>query len=273
MTYQQTMDVTFERDKNLKALGITMVVMALLLLLFVFYKWNKTIPPEPVKDDFVQIELPMIEEDIPPPPSEGAGMVGEPGGAPASGKTDNIDQPASAPQSSAPVDAPQTQNNDAGTPSATNPRLNKPVVNAPAAPTPKPKGVMAPISTGNDPGNGKELNSYNKNNGEGPGRGTGPSKGNGPGAGGVELSGTIRGRGHTIPDLTDDFNENAKVAVNITVNADGKVISAVVKPLGTTTTNQKIKNIAVKKALMFKFVKSDNETESGTIVFTFKVSA
>ena len=44
----------------------------------------------------------------------------------------------------------------------------------------------------------------------------------------------------SCPSFEDDFNENAKVAVDITVDAGGNVTSASVNPRGTTTTNANV---------------------------------
>lgn len=276
MVYQQTMELAFERDKNLKALGLTLGIMAALLLLFIFYKWTKIPPPPPPQEQYVQIDLGI--PDPPPPPApqgdSGPGTPGESGGAPASGRTDNTtNQTPESPQSSAPTDFGPRDPQQSTAAAQTNTRAEN--VNAPSTPTQNPKNVMGAPTQGNNYGNGKENDSYN--NVDGRGQGTGPSTGNGPGSdgkgGGVQLKGTISGRGVRMPDLSDDFNENAKVAVDITVNADGTVVSAVVKPLGTTTTNNNLRNIAIKKAKQFKFAKSANEVETGTIIFTFKVSA
>ena len=54
------------------------------------------------------------------------------------------------------------------------------------------------------------------------------------------------------PSFEDDFNENAKVAVDITVDASGRVTSATVNLSGTTTTNANIRSIATRKARQLK---------------------
>jgi hypothetical protein len=69
----------------------------------------------------------------------------------------------------------------------------------------------------------------------------------------------------------DDFNENAKVAVDIIVNSSGQVIGATVNPKGTTTTNANIRNIAIKKAKMLRLNAGNDPEQKGTIVFSFKI--
>ena len=71
-----------------------------------------------------------------------------------------------------------------------------------------------------------------------------------------------------FPNMEGDFNENAKVYVDIKVNAAGTVTSAVVAR-GTTTPNTQLRSIAIEKAKQLKFPPSGNEIESGTILFNF----
>ena len=68
--------------------------------------------------------------------------------------------------------------------------------------------------------------------------------------------------------MQGDFNENAKVYVDIKVNASGTVTSAVVAK-GTTTSNSTLRNIAIQKAKELKFPPAQNDIESGTILFNF----
>jgi len=69
----------------------------------------------------------------------------------------------------------------------------------------------------------------------------------------------------------DDFNENAKVAVDITVNQSGAVIAASINPKGTTTTNTSIRNIAIQKAKTLKLNAADASEQTGTLIFDFKL--
>ncbi|HEU4606702.1 MAG TPA: hypothetical protein VFS31_01245, partial [Chitinophagaceae bacterium] len=74
----------------------------------------------------------------------------------------------------------------------------------------------------------------------------------------------------SLPSFQDDFNENAKVAIDIRVDANGKVISAIYQPLGSTTASNTYKNIAIRKAMQIKF-NSGGEESVGTLVFNFKI--
>jgi hypothetical protein len=169
--------------------------------------------------------------------------------------------------------------------------VKKEAVTTPPIPTPpKPKAVFgggaSTTTSGNnaDSYNGKtdqgiaggkgdhgKLNgnpnsdSYTGNGGNGTG---GPA---GPG-GDVKIRSGLDGRRIAkLPSFEDDFNENAKVAVDIIVNSSGQVIGATVNPKGTTTTNANIRNIAIKKAKMLRLNAGNDPEQKGTIVFSFKI--
>lgn len=92
------------------------------------------------------------------------------------------------------------------------------------------------------------------------------------GNGGVDIRSGLNGRRITrLPSFEDDFNENAKVAVDITVDRAGNVTQAMVNVRGTTTTNQNIRNIAIRKARSLKLNAGDAEEQTGTLVFSFKL--
>ena len=74
----------------------------------------------------------------------------------------------------------------------------------------------------------------------------------------------------STPSFTDEFNENAKVAVDIHVDAAGNVISAEYQAHGSTTSDATLKEIALKKAHQVKF-NSGTDESVGTIVFNFRL--
>lgn len=96
------------------------------------------------------------------------------------------------------------------------------------------------------------------------------SYGNSP----VERSGVSVVRGLSgrrpvhFPNMEGDFNENAKVYVDIQVNAAGTVTSAVISR-GTTTSNPSLRNTAIEKAKELKFPPAQNDVENGTLLFDF----
>ena len=73
-----------------------------------------------------------------------------------------------------------------------------------------------------------------------------------------------------FPNMTDDFNENAKVYVDIKVDAGGRVTNASIAR-GTTTSNGSLRDIAIEKAKELKFPPSQNGVESGTILLIFRL--
>lgn len=151
-----------------------------------------------------------------------------------------------------------------------------PVVNPNPTP-PKPKNVYkggtGPGGTNAETDNGYRNQGYKPGNGDaGSPDGKPDSYGDSPGGrSGVSVVHGLSGRRPThFPNMTDDFNEYAKVYVDIMVNADGKVTTATIS-IGTTTANSKLRNIALTKARDLKFPSSKTSLESGTILFNFKL--
>ncbi len=72
------------------------------------------------------------------------------------------------------------------------------------------------------------------------------------------------------PSFQDEFNENAKVAVDLSVDGSGAVTSATYQPRGSTTSDAGMKDIAIRKAKQLKFAAGDEQR--GTIIFNFKVT-
>jgi len=144
---------------------------------------------------------------------------------------------------------------------------------------PKPKNLYKG-GTGTGGNNADEDNGY-RNQGYKPG-GTGDmgspdgkpdSYGNTPGGrsgGGITISRGLTGRKMiSFPNLKGDFNENAKVYVDIVVNPAGRVIAANIGR-GTTTSNANLRNIAINKARELKFnPTTSGNNENGTMLFNF----
>lgn len=132
------------------------------------------------------------------------------------------------------------------------------------------------------------LNKSNSSTSEGTGTGTGdmgapdgdPNASNhigdhsyGPGTQGTGWS--IKGlkgrtpRSKSIPK--ENSQETGKVAIQITVDKNGKVIKAVYVEKGSTTSNTTLKAAAIKAAQSWVFnEKSADENETGTIIFNFR---
>lgn len=171
------MDQHFEREKNLKASGITVVVCACLFLLFFFVRWKTPEPPKPIPQlEGIEVNLGTTED--------GSGtqqplIQGNPG------PTQNPDNTPQQSSGAPPTASEQnTDERDPDGPAASAPNKTSPKVTAtnpapvkkpePTPPAPKPKTVMpSKIGGGNDDGKGNTKESYNKPGNEGDGKGPG----------------------------------------------------------------------------------------------------
>ncbi len=68
----------------------------------------------------------------------------------------------------------------------------------------------------------------------------------------------------------DEFNENAKVAMDVVADANGKVTSASYQAKGSTTSSRQYIEIARRSAFQLKLGTSDGG-QQGTVIFNFKV--
>lgn len=297
MTNTLSMQLAFEKEKNLKAALYTAVVCGALFLLFFLLQW--TLPQIPAPDFGEGIEVNLgnsetgsgdIAPQIPGQPSatQETQSPSTAAARPAEAPKVNADayDDGDAPAISKPVKAP------AKTPVETIKKISKPNTNTVATPTPvapKPKAVFKGGTSTNSSGN--MADSYNgvRNQGIAGGKGDqgnpngnpnsdsykgNAASGNGGsgGTGGVSIRSGLEGRRIArLPSFEDDFNENAKVAVDITVDRAGNVTMAVVNQRGTTTTNANIKNIALRKARSLKLSAGSTDEQTGTLVFNFKL--
>ncbi len=160
------------------------------------------------------------------------------------------------------------------------PRKTKETAPNPTPAPPKPKAVFNGVK-GNGNG-GNDADQYKPGGNQGIAGGKGDQgqpggdpnstnyKGGGNGSGVAILRG-LQGRSwRSLPSFTDEFNENAKVAVDIHVDASGNVVSADYQPRGSTTADASMKAIAIRKARQIKFNTGSDESV-GTLVFNFKL--
>jgi hypothetical protein len=159
-------------------------------------------------------------------------------------------------------------------------KMTSPVVEPTPAP-PKPKavfhGVNGTSSGGNDADDYKPGSNQGIAGGKGdqgrPGGNPNASSytGGGSGNSGVVISHGLAGRKWiSLPAFTDDFDYNAKIAVDIHVDASGQVVDASYQPRGSTTSDASMKAIALRKAKQIKF-NATGEESMGTLVFNFRV--
>ncbi|HEY4336201.1 MAG TPA: hypothetical protein VGM89_09895, partial [Puia sp.] len=151
----------------------------------------------------------------------------------------------------------------------------------PAPPKPKPKALMHGVNGNGTGGNDADDFKPGGNQGVAGGRGDQGAPGGNPnsnnytgggrGNSGVSISRGLSGRGiRSTPSFTDDFNENAKVAVDVHVDAAGNVVDATYQPRGSTTSASNYKEIACRKARLVKFSPGAGES-FGTLTFNFQV--
>ncbi len=285
----------FESAKNLKAGTYTLVICVCLALLFFFVKWTTPGFPPPMVEEGIEVNL--GNSDF----GSGTDQPFEPG-APSPQEQQSYTPPRQVVAEDNNVkevetddreeDAPVVKNPPVVKPDATkitekDPEKIKPVKTAEPVATPapvkqKPKGVMGESQSSGTGGN--EADSYKKGGSEGIAGGKGDQgkpggdpnsknyEGNGGrGNSGVSISKGLQGRRFTsLPSFEDEFNENARVAVDIKVDESGQVISAAYQPRGSTTTATSLKEIALRKARQIK-LSAGTEESSGTIVFNFRL--
>lgn len=281
----------FEAEKNRKALMYTTVIVGIFLIIAIFYTWPLLIPPVPPLQDLIDVNLgneqegmgniqPLVKGERAPDNQsmeshQKATKVTE---APTRNvKADeNNDDKEAAPVTK--VEKPKDDAKEINKPSTNKTTKNinpSPTINPNPAP-PKPKLPLYKGGTGNGGNGSTEDNGY-RNQGYKPGNGDAGSPdgkadsyGTSPGGrtGGSVVSGLSGRRNVHFPNMTNDFNENATVYVDIKVDASGKVISAVIAK-GTTTSNSDLRSIAIETTKGLKFPPSQKEVESGTIRLNF----
>ncbi|MDP3394079.1 hypothetical protein [Sediminibacterium sp.] len=269
-----------EKQDQLKATIITLVITVILFSIFFYVRYQQPFLQEPAGGEGIEVNLGDAETGYGTTPPTSIGETAQ-----EQNNTNNS-------PSEETVSIPENNPTEEDVP------LNKPAVNTTSKPTnansivppnPKPKAVF----TGNNSkGSGGNLaDSYNGVTNQGIAGGKGDqgkptgninsdsyqgnaSSGNGGlgGTGGVAIKSGLGGRKITkLPSFEDDFNENAKVAVDITVNKSGAVLEAVINLKATTTTNQRIRNIAIQKAKTLQLSEGNANEQTGTLVFNFKL--
>jgi hypothetical protein len=297
MSNTTSMSPSFEKEKNLKAGMYTGIVCGALLIIFFFASWTIPQIQPPAVEEGIEVNLGNSDEGL----GDVAPMVPGP-------PAESSEESYTPPQTSQPVqnDEPDinTDDNDAEAPAINKPakpvvktptHVNKEVVSKPRPNTtpvtnptptpaaPKPKAVYTGGTSSGTGGNNADTYNNSRNQGIAGGKGDQGSPNGNPnsdsykgnasrGSGGVRITRGLGGRGIVrYPSFEDDFNENAKVAVDIRVDKSGRVISATVNPRGTTTTNAGIRSIATRKALQLKLNAGTEDEQTGTIVFDFKL--
>ena len=281
-----SMSAEFERQKNIKATAITLGIAGSLLLLFILVKWPlPTVEPPPTQE-FLEVNLgsgdlgsgndqPLLPGE-PAPAQQIAYVPPQPVQAVAEDvkdvETDDRENDAPAIRKPTIVKPNATRINDENKPTRPTTNTNpQPVVQE----APKPRAVLGRTTGGNGNG-GNGADTYRPGTGEGIAGGQGDQGRPGGDPNGRSYTGSPKNFGmkvFNIPNQSfeDDFNQNAKIAVEVVVNDAGKVTSASITARGSTgTATQSMKNTALRLARELKFASSDGG-QKGVVVFDFKV--
>ncbi len=289
-----------DTQKNVRAGTITGIVCGLLLLMFFIISWTIPVPEQPVAEEGIEVNLGNSDEGL----GVEAPMI--PG--PPAAQEEEINQPPKT-QIAAVEEAKEVETND-NDKEAPNVAVPKPVVPKKETAIPK-KETTVPVKTTNPKpqvvenpkpvvkkpvavykggdgsgtgGNNADTWNSSRNQGVAGGKGDqGKAGGNpdsdsydgsgGSGKSGVSISRGLQGRKISrLPSFEDEFNENAKVAVDVKVDGNGTVVSATYQPRGSTTSDAGMRDIAIRKAKSIKFNASPNDEESlGTLIFNFRL--
>ena len=280
-------DLKFERNKNVKALSYTIIIMGGLFLLFVLMSWTLPLTPPPPVDEGVEVNLGNSDQ--------GFGTVApQIPGEPAEQQQTNFNPPPSQ-RAQAETNPEVAENNDADVPVIhTSPKPEKkkdikPVNNEtkktstkavtnPTPTPPKPKAVYAGGKSTSNSGNNADSYNNSRNQGIAGGNGDqGKPNGNpnsdsytgngGRGSAGISITRGLQGR-HiaSAAHFQDQYKYGGKVSVDITVDENGNVTSAHVKP-GSPFAD--LNAIAERRAKQLKFNKG-SVPQTGTIQIIFQ---
>ena len=280
-------ELDFERNKNIKALAYTIGVTGALFLFFILMNWSTPLtPPVPV-DTGVEVNLGNSDQGLGNVPPQ---IPGDP----APEQQTNFNPPASQ-QAQAETEPDVAENNEKDAPvihTAPKPEKKKeiaPVNNAnkktaakvvtnPKPAPPKPKAVYAGGKSAGSSGNNADSYNNSRNQGIAGGNGDqGKPNGNpnsdsytgngGRGSAGISISNGLQGR-HiaSAARFQDQYKYGGKVSVDITVDENGAVTGAKVKP-GSPFGD--LNAIAEKRARQLKFTKG-NAPQTGTIIIVFQ---
>jgi hypothetical protein len=285
----------FNTRKNRKAFLYTLLICAVFLLMLLLISWNLPFnPPTPVEEE-LEVNLGNSDQglgsDQPFLPNDPSKQDQEKYKVPKTVsatkealkdvETDDKDPDPAPAVKKPPVTKPEAKKiPDKDLTVKTPHKTIQPTVNPTPVP-PKPKAVFHGVNGDGSGGNDADHFKPGGNQGIAGGKGDQGKPGGDPnstnytgggtGNGNIKIIG-LKGRNivHT-PSFTDEFNENAKVAVDIVVDASGNVTSAEYQAKGSTTADADHKAIAIRKAHLVKFNRSSEES-SGTLIFNFKLN-
>ncbi|MFZ4057745.1 MAG: hypothetical protein ACOYKE_06380, partial [Ferruginibacter sp.] len=267
----------------------TAIICGTLLLLAIFIQWPLTKPTPPLVEDLIEVNLgnemegdgeiqPLRKGEMSQVPE--TPQNGDAGSTVSTASTNETIEPdEKEDKDAAPVNKPEIVKS----PKPNITPVKQPVKNntpTPVAnPTPKPqKPKYAYKGPGTGNGNNATTDNGYQNQGNKPGQngdkgvptGKPDSYGNTPGGkSGVTVERGARPLNLGQLKFEDDFNENAKVTVDVKYNSAGSFVSCSIAK--STTTDATILRLARKKAAELKFPATNGEGGVTTILFNFKV--
>jgi hypothetical protein len=287
---------TFESRKNLKATGYTALFCTLVLILLLYVSWTLPVEAPPALEEGIEVNLGNSDKGM------GTDQPYLPGN-PSAQEKEKYTPPKQAVVEKQPVKEVETDdNNKEEAPVIKKPAISKPdatklpdkdvtkKVSRPvkqAEPEPvrpvvrHPKALMGTVSGTGNGGNQADDFKPGSNQGVAGGHGDQGSPGGDPnsnnytGGGhgnGITISRGLAGR-HIVysPKFTGDFNENAKVAIQVHIDEKGNVLNAEYDMRGSTTSADNYVSEAKRKAMLVKFDPGPGESV-GTIIFNFKIT-
>lgn len=282
----------FESEKNLKATGYTAVACALLLTIFFIVSWTTPVEPPPPVEDGIEVNLGNSDKGL------GKDQPYLPGEPSAEDKEKYTPPKVAAVEKTPAKDVETDDNNKEDAPvikkaAVTKPDATRipekeetkvkarPVKKPDPVPTPKPiphpKALMHGVNGTGTGGNAADDFKPGGNEGIAGGRGDQGAPGGNPnstnyvggghGNGGIIATGGLRGlRMLSVPSFTDDFNQNAKIVLDVHVDENGNVTSADYDMRGSTTSDGHLIAIAQRKVRQVKFEATGQEHVGGIIV-------
>jgi outer membrane biosynthesis protein TonB len=286
----------FESKKNAKASGYTLLICALLLFLFFVVSWTLPVQPPPVVEDGIEVNLGNSDQGL------GTDQPYLPGD-PSPQDHEKYTPPKQAAVEKEPLKDVETDDNN----KEEAPVIKKAVVTRPNAtkipdkdivvkpkavkvkqpettptpPKPHPKAVFRGVNGTGTGGNDADDFKPGGNQGIAGGHGDQGAPGGNPnsnnytggghGNGGIVPIGGLKGRAIVkLPSFTDDFNQNAKIVINVVVDENGNVTSTEYTQSGSTSSDASLRDIAMRKARQVKFAPTGQESAGG-LVFNFRV--
>ncbi|HVX52063.1 MAG TPA: TonB family protein [Chitinophagaceae bacterium] len=276
----------FEKNKNLKAAGLTAAITAAIFLVFFLASWTlPQLPPQPV-DLGVEVNLGNSDQglgDVAPaspgePNQSDAAVSNPPQSTPQAAETQpevipNNDENATPVNTSPKPEKKETKS----TVNSQKPKKTKVVKQTPPAP-PKPKAQMGTLKKSTDGGNNRDDFNKVRDQGIAGGHGDQGKQGGNPnsdnytgnpgtGNGGISITDGLAGRrvaGNF--HFEDSYSHGGTVLVRVTVDENGKVTNAVIDlPSG----NPEIDQIAVRRARQVTFTKG-NGVQTGRLKIRFE---